>query len=211
MIKRMCAFALPLALMLMLIGSAAPTAQAWNAFEFKSSGRYEYHVQTFEYFYWDDASELKSEYYYTITVRKTNDESPEGEPILDVTTASRRPLTDSELRDMLNFGVFAFEDSFMFGGPFEFSIVLNALPDMEFEVGERMSMFGMGRISIVKEETIAGRKGLLVRYEMGDASDRWTSLEWVIDDKLPLPLAVRQYDEQGRLTLNTTLVKYEAL
>lgn len=204
MIKQMRLFALPLALLLTLAGAAVASAHEWRAFEFTSPGQYEFHVQTIRHFSWMDPWELESEHFYTIAVRPTDTFAPDGERILDVTTAEHHHLTESRLRQSFGFGMLAFDDYLIFGEPFEFTVLLQALPDMDFEVGQRISVPGLGRVSIVEEETVAGRTGLVVRYEEGDASDRRVRLEWTIDDKLSLPLAVRKC-----LILQTMLIKYE--
>ena len=209
--SRIRTFALQSALLLALAAFAAAPALAWTPFAFTSSERYEFHVKRFEHSYWDDEEPQVSEYFYTLTVKETGAASPDGEPLFDVTTSYRRLLSESRLQESLSFGVFAFENMLVFGGPFELSFVLGALPDMEFEVGERMTILGLGRLSIVDEETLAGRTGLVVRLEVGESGNRRVAYDWTIDRALPLPLAVRQYDDEGRLTMETTLVEYEAL
>lgn len=199
---------LPAVIVGLLVFAAVASAQTWRPFEFTSGGKYEFHVQQFEYSSWDD-SVTETEYFYTLSVRDTGSQSEDGERLWDVTTGTRRQHTDSELADLLNFNMFSFTQALMFGNPFEYMVLLMALEDIDFEVGERITVLGMGRVSIVAEETVAGRTGLVLRHEVGDSGDRRVALEWVVDEKLPLPLTVRQYDDEGRVVLQTVLVSYE--
>ena len=192
---------------LIVVFSVAVSAQGWTPFEFESGGLFEFHVQKFEYAYWDDTV-TKEEYFHTIDVRETGAETEDGERLFDVTRSTRRLQTAEALKESVSFGSFSFEDSFSFGNPFVFGTLLYALEEMDFEVGERMNLLGMGRVSIVEEVTVAGRRGLLVQLEQGEAGNRRPAMEWVIDRKLPIPITVREYDEEGRVTLLTTLVKY---
>lgn len=60
------------------------------------------------------------------------------------------------------------------------------------------------------QTTIAGRRGFVLNLEQGEAGNRWLSSEWVIDERLPLPLRSTQYDQDGRLLQRTTLVEYQS-
>lgn len=124
-------------------------------------------------------------------------------------TSERRRIPESKLYEVLSFGTFAFSSLPAFGTPFQLVMIAQSLSEMDLEVGERMNLFGMGRISVVEEQVVAGRRGVLIRFEVGDASDRRLSAEWVIDTRLPLPLAVREYDDEGRMTLQSVLTRYE--
>lgn len=193
---------------MMVIAACARTApaQVWSPFVFEGNQRYEYQVRTYEYDY--DQSPLETrEYAYILEIRDLNSLSADGEPLYEVTTATRGPKTASQLAEELQWGGLAalLSGGFMLGNPFEFQM----LQQLDFEVGERLSLFGMGRLVVVEEVAVAGRQGLLVRYEAGDASDRRLTSEWIVDPRLPLPLAVRTYLEDGMLGSETTLQKHE--
>jgi hypothetical protein len=44
--------------------------------------------------------------------------------------------------------------------------------DLEWEVGERLSLLGMGRVTITDTETIAGREGYILQFEAGSGDAR---------------------------------------
>jgi hypothetical protein len=83
-----------------------------------------------------------------------------------------------------------------------------ALSDMDLEVGERMSLMGMGRVTVTGIEEVAGQTGYALRLETKSGEEYELVSEWVINLDLPMPLVTRSY-ENGELATETVLVRYQ--
>lgn len=191
-----------------LVLASAVAAQGWTPFNVEEPGRYEFQVERYEYVYWEETAKVL-ESFHTLDIRGTGQMTEDGQPIFDVTTSMRRNQSLEELQASVSMGAFSMDSAFTFGNPFMLTAIVMATRDLDFEVGERLSLFGVGRVSVVDEATIAGRKGVVVQFEQGEAGDRRLFMEWVVDRSLPFPLRVREYDQEGNLVLQTTLVRYE--
>ena len=80
--------------------------------------------------------------------------------------------------------------------------------DLDWDVGERVSLMGLGRKTITGLETSAGREGYVPQFETGQGGHRELAAEWVIDPALAMPLRSRNYD-RGELTIESVLVAYQ--
>lgn len=114
------------------------------------------------------------------------DIKPAGEDY-EVSYTTKGKLTKSEL---------GLETAFGLWGAYGISlnmVVLNPMymaffPQLELQVGEKMSFFGAGLMKVVGEETIAGIKGYKVEFYQTQNSEEKLVSEMTINPEIPLPL-----------------------
>lgn len=184
-------------LVLLLAGSTA-LAASWEPYVFNQPEMYEFEIHT--------VGEPDSG--YTIDIRNTDLTDESGEALYEVlyTTRTVHNADDvgSSMMGLGGLGAMANMFSSMY-----MMFLIPALSDMDLEVGERMSMMGMGRITVTGHEEYAGRTGYALLLETKNSDDEYEPAgEWVIDLDLPLPLVTRAY-ENGEMLTETVLVLYK--
>lgn len=196
------ALAWMVALMALFLGSSA-LAKTWQP-EFSETG------ERFEFVTTGPEGEVTR---YVLEIRATGETSPDGEPLFLVSTTNTNTVTRSALDDSAgaSMGMGLNLLSLGAGGltnPMVMMFLMPFFADAELEVGERMSLMGMGRVSVTGMETVAGREGFVVELEMGQGDERELTAVLVIDPELALPL-VNRYYEDGELSSEMTLERYE--
>ena len=81
--------------------------------------------------------------------------------------------------------------------------------EMNLAVGEKMAMFGMGRIEITGKQEIAGMEGFVCKFFGPKEQNEPLQFEWVLHPDLALPLESITYDSEGNKTWEIQLVRYE--
>lgn len=198
---------------------AAVSAQGWQPYAFEVSESYQFRVVTYEQDGYEDDDwtiprMVPKVMNYEFAVRATGDVNEYDEPLFQVSTTHTQVMPQSSIAESAGFGGFggqAFLDFGVMMNPFVFMFIQPFFEETEWEVGERMSILGFGRVSISGEETLAGRKGYVIQLETGDAGSRVVTGEWIIDPDLAMPIGVRNYDDQGTLTSEVILEAYQRL
>lgn len=181
-----------------LLFASAALAATWAPYEFNGPELYEFEVRT--------PGEPTTG--YTIDIRTSDQTDAYGEALYEVLYTTRSYVTAADASGALmgTSGMSAMAGAF---GAMYMMFLVPTLGDMDMEVGERISMMGMGRITITGMEEHGGRTGYALMLETKNSDDEYEpSVSWVVDLDLPLPLATRNY-EQGQITSETTLVRYE--
>lgn len=202
-------------MLLVCAWASVASGQAWKPYQFSQEERYEFAVVTYERDGYEDDDwtiprMVGTESRYAVDIRGTGETSADGEPLFDVGVTTERRVVQSEIGDVAGVTLSSFSNmSFaMLSNPFMFIFLESFFEEVEFEVGERMSIFGIGRASIVGMESHGGREGFVVQLETGSAGERELAGEWVIDPDLAMPIAVRVYDN-GVLKSEYSLVAYD--
>lgn len=197
------------AIVLTLASGAVVSAQVWKPFEFSVAERYEFEVQTMEYSW--DGHMLSRQFSYTLGVRPSGNFDANGDELFHVFIGTERAMAGEKLSEHVSWGGMMDGFTFVFGNPLESMMILAVFDDIELEVGERTNIFGFGRVIVTEEVLIAGRKAVVVVQEQGEAGNRTKTAEWIVDGDLAVPVGVRTFDSEGRVTQETMLVKYERL
>lgn len=181
-----------------LLFASAALAASWAPYEFNGPEFYEFEVRT--------TGEPTTG--YSIDIRASDLTDDYGEALYEVLYTTRSYVTAGDAGGALmgtggmNIMAGAFSAMYMM-------FLIPTLGDMDMEVGERMSMMGMGRITVTGIEQHAGRSGYALLLETKNSEDEYeASAGWVIDLELPLPLVTRGY-EDGELTSETVMIRYE--
>lgn len=83
------------------------------------------------------------------------------------------------------------------------------MDQMTLAVGEKMSLFGAGRIEITGKEELAGIEGFVCKFFGPKQQDEPLQFEWVVHPDLAMPLRSVTYDDQGNKTWEIVLTKYQ--
>jgi hypothetical protein len=186
----------PIAL-LVCFAFALTCAQAWEPYAFQGDERFEYVIYGSE----------QNEVVYVLDIRREGEEGGEARYRVSYTTES--VVTASQLgADMAFGGAFGFSLNMAILNPMYMMFMGPMFADLEWEVGERMSLFGLGRMTITGMETVAGREGFVVQFESGQGDERELAAEWVIDPEIALPLRSRTY-ERGEVVMEAVLRSYQ--
>ncbi|MBW7916812.1 MAG: hypothetical protein H3C53_09045 [Trueperaceae bacterium] len=179
---------------LALVLAATALAQSWTPYELKGPA----------YFRFVTTENGGPELGYSVDIRASSVVDEEGAPLFEVTTTrtSYQPLENALMGDMMGL-MTGFTSMYLM-------MLVPALADMDMVAGERMSLFGAGRVTVLGQETHGGRTGHHLLLESKNSEDEYErAFEWVIDFDLPLPIATRYYEE-GELTREERLVEYHA-
>jgi hypothetical protein len=180
---------------------AAAWAQSWEPYAFQGNERFEYGI----------TGSGQEDIVYILNIRETGETSADGEALYEVSYTTQSVIAESQLGMDTAFGLgggLGFTMGMAIMSPMFMAFMGPMVADLEWEVGERLSLLGMGRVTITGTETIAGREGYVVQFEAGSGDDRELSAEWVIDPELALPLRSRTY-EGGEVSLEAVLLSYE--
>lgn len=175
------------------------SAQKWQAFEFRGDERFEYRVN------WKIGEEEK-EAMYILDIRRSLEQTPEGEAIFEVSYTTQGKLSKEELGPEAAFGLWS-----MYGISLNI-LVLNPaygyfFAQMDMSVGEKMSFDGAGAVKIPRRETIGGREGFVCQFfQMVDGEEELVA-EWVIDPEIALSLRSKVF-EKGELISQIELIGY---
>lgn len=192
------------------------SAQGWEPYEFTASERYVYKMLTYvedgyEDEDWTIPRFVAKERIVEIDVRQTGRADEYGDPIFEVTTRVTREVPRSELAGIgadLFFGT-VITDVGLVVNPFHFFMLQLFFEETEWEIGERVNIFGMGRVAITGQETLGGRTGYVVQLETGGAAERTVTGVWVVDLELAMPIGIRTYDDGGNLQSEVLLQEYQ--
>lgn len=174
----------------------AALAASWDPYAFSQPELYEFEINT--------PGEPSSGYILDIRDAGVTDEY--GEALYEVLYTTRSLVTADEVGgSMMGFG-----GGLMMAGlnSMYMMFLVPALSDMDMEVGERMSLMGMGRVTVAGIEEIAGVTGYALKLETKSDEEYELVTEWVINLDMPLPLVTRSY-ENGELASETVLVRYQ--
>lgn len=83
------------------------------------------------------------------------------------------------------------------------------MDQMTLAVGEKMALFGAGRIEITGKEKLAGIEGFVCKFFGPKQEDEPLQFEWVVNPDLAMPLRSVTYDGEGNKTWEIVLQKYE--
>jgi hypothetical protein len=175
--------------------NAGHTAQ-WQPYQFGGNERFVYRIS------WSDNGEM-TVVEYEMATKGTGEKGAGGEEIFEVSYTTRGKIAKSDLNEQAAFGLLG-----MYGISLPM-LFLNPMygaffGEIEFEVGEKMSLFGMGVIKVTDKVKVAGRDGYVCQLFAEDE----LQTEWTIDPKLPLPLWSKIY-EDGEIQHEIELLKYE--
>jgi hypothetical protein len=81
--------------------------------------------------------------------------------------------------------------------------------EMNLAVGEKMSLFGTGRIEITGKKEIAGLEGFVCKCFGPKEQNEPLQYEWVLHPDLALPLESITYDSEGKKTWEIRVERYE--
>jgi|FLYL01.1.fsa_nt_gi hypothetical protein len=183
--------------LLACLAFALAHAQSWEPYAFKGDERFEYLIHGSD----------QGEVVYILDIRREGDEGGEARYRVSYTTES--VVTASQLgADMAFGGAFGMGLNMAILNPMYMMFMGPMFADLDWEVGERMSLMGMGRITITGKETVAGREGFVVQFESGQGDERELAAEWVIDPEVALPLRSRTY-ERGEVVTEAVLRSYQ--
>lgn len=184
------------ALFLSLALFAVPAFAAdWTPYELKGPAFFRYVVQL------PDMPEVS----FSVDIKASDHTDEYGDPLFEVTNTkvSYQTLDTALFGDIATGLMTGFASMYMM-------LLIPALGDMDMEPGERISLMGMGRVTVVGTAEYAGRTGHHLVLETKDSGDQYVkSMEWVIDFDLPIPLLTRHY-EDGELVREERLVEYRA-
>ena len=79
--------------------------------------------------------------------------------------------------------------------------------EMDLEVGEKMSCYGIGLIKVTGKEKIAGREGFVCQLFQTMDDEEELVAEWIVDPELALPLRSRVFSEE-KVESQIELIKY---
>jgi hypothetical protein len=187
----------PAAFLALLLVLGSTLAASWEPYTFSQPEMYEFQINV--------PGQPSSG--YILDIRDAAAVNDRGETLYEVLYTTRSLVTADEVgSSMMGFG----GGSFMMAGlnSMYMMFLIPALSDMDLEVGERMSLMGMGRVTVAAIEEVAGQTGYALRLETRSDEEYELVSEWVINLDLPLPLVTRSY-ENGELTSETVLVRYE--
>ena len=88
-------------------------------------------------------------------------------------------------------------------------MITGFMGDMNLAVGEKMSLFGLGRIEITGKKEIAGVEGFACKFFGPKEQNEPLQYEWVLNPDLAMPLESITYDSEGKKTWEIQLVRYE--
>lgn len=183
-----------LALVLAIPGALAAS---WEPYTFSQPELYEFEVNT--------PGQPSSG--YILDIRDTATTNDNGEALFEVLYTTRSLVTADEVGgSMMGFG----GGGMLMAGlsSMYMMFLIPALSDMDMEVGERMSLMGMGRVTVAGIEEVAGVTGYALKLETKSDEEYELVTEWVINLDMPMPLVTRSY-ENGELTSETVLVRYQ--
>lgn len=193
-IKRNRLAVLAAAIFALLIGSAS--AQSWTPYELTGPA----------YFKFATHEVGAPETFYSVDIRNSSEVDEDGEQLYEVTTTrtSYQTLDNALMGDAFFTGLMTgFTSMYLM-------MLLPAMSDLDMVPGEKMSLFGMGRVTVLGTQEHGGRSGHHLLFETKNSDDEYErAMEWVIDMDLPLPIATRFY-EDGELTREERLVEYRA-
>lgn len=205
-------------LLLLLAVLGVASAQGWKPYDFHQDERYEFRIVKYEQDGWEDDAWsipriVARESGYTVEIRRTDMENEYGEPIFEVKAITTTRLAQEDLGNQISGGMLGYNTYVDFTNvlnPFYFLFLADFFIETEWEVGERMSLLGLGRVSIVAEESMGGRSGFVLRLESGDAGSRTIAAEWIIDPELAMPIGARSYSD-GEVRAELILDAYQRL
>jgi hypothetical protein len=183
--------------LLACLAFALAHAQAWEPYAFQGDERFEYVIH----------GSGQDEVIYILDIRREGEENGEARYRVSYTTES--VVTASQLgADMAFGGAFGMSLNMAILNPMYMMFMGPMFGDLEWEVGERLSLFGMGRMTITGTETVAGHEGFVVQFESGQGDERELAAEWVINPEIALPLRSRTY-ERGEVAMEAVLRSYQ--
>jgi hypothetical protein len=174
----------------------ASFAASWDPYSFSQPELYEFEINT--------PGQPASG--YILDIRDAAAVNDSGEALFEVLYTTRSLVTADEVGgSMMGFG-----GGMLLAGlnSMYMMFLVPALSDMDMEVGERMSLMGMGRVTVSGIEEVAGVTGYALKLETKADEDYELVTEWVINLGMPLPLVTRTY-ENGELASETVLVRYQ--
>ena len=180
--------------------SCTVNAGQWQAFNFSGNEQYEYRVS------WLDQDTI-NEATYILDIQEKAGSGACEEKLYEVSYTTKGVISEDQLGPETAFGLWSL-----------YGISLNALvlnpaygfifAQMDLKVGEKMSMYGAGIISVPEKQTICGREGYVCQFFQGPDANAQLVAEWVIDPELALPLSSRIINE-GETVSQVELVNYK--
>lgn len=170
-------------------------AQSWSPYELTGPA----------YFAFEVSEPNRPDVSYSIDIRASDVTDEYGEALYAVTSTrtSFLSLDSALLGDGISGLVSGFTSMYLM-------MLIPTMADMDMEPGERMSMMGMGRVTVIGQAQYGGRTGHHLKLENKNSDDEYeTVMEWVIDYDLPMPIMTRTYDG-GELQREERLVEYRA-
>ena len=170
-------------------------AKKWQPYQFKGNERFEYEVITCE-------DEEEKQVLYILDIKKLEEDT------FEVTYTTKGTLK----REELGVGTGTAYGLWDFCGISLSGLILNPLysmyfQEMDLEVGEKMSCYGIGLIKVTGKEKIAGREGFVCQLFQTMDDEEELVAEWIVDPELALPLRSRVFSEK-KVEGQIELIKY---
>ncbi len=185
------------------LGYAAPRlAEGWKPFSFQGTERFEYKLVTHQ------RGQKPKESGMILELDKSEQKSDAGAELVKLSYTTQHWVEKDKLQGpnaLASFGLAGgMAPSFFFMNP----MITGFSEQMDFEVGEKMSLFGAGKVEITAKETVAGVEGFVCKMFGPKAQNEPLQFEWVVNPEVALPLRVLTY-QNGELSSEMHLVSYE--
>jgi len=175
-------------------------AGKWKPYEFNGAASYKYRITTYE-----DGGQ--KDLLFGFDLEPSTTKNAAGETQWRVTTTTQSLMNEDELKGAALFGVspvLSMAPAMMLGNPMFGGLI----GEMELEVGEKMSFFGMGKAVVTKKETVGGIEGYVCELYMKQDEGERKVAELVVHPDLAFPLRSRVYDED-QLQFQMELLEYK--
>lgn len=176
--------------------------QTWKPWQFQGDELYE--MRVVNHSGRGDAPDAMT---IVLDIAPTEETGPGGEEQVTVSYTTRVAMPKSDLGAQT---VFAGAAGLGMGPAF---LIMNPMmtgfmDQVELAVGEKMALFGMGRIEVTGKEEIAGLEGFVCEMFGPKEQDEPLQFEWVVHPDLAVPLRSVTYD-RGKKTFEVELLRHE--
>ena len=187
-----------------LLGAAAPglvrAAQGWKPWQFGTNEHYEFTIH--------DHTNPEAKPVGVVLDLRPAGASEGGEELVTVSYTTATDVPASELGPQTAFGGAAGMGmglGLMLINP----MIVAFMDQVTLEVGEKMALFGAGRIEVTAREEIAGVEGFVCRY-LGPKEQGEPLLgEWVVHPDVAIPLRSVTYDAQGKKAQEIVMTRFQ--
>ncbi|MCX7796760.1 MAG: hypothetical protein N2380_09640 [bacterium] len=183
----------------LLITTSSYAGTQWKPYQFQKDERYEFKIVL-------DMTESEEapgkEVIYVLEIKSV----PEKEGFVELNFTTKSLIGEEELtyEKVFNLGE-------IIGVPLAFLIVnpmySYIFEQVEFDVGEKIKILGLGTIKVVKKETVGGREGFVCQLFQVEGNKEELLIEWTIDPTLALPLRAKNFKD-GELESFFELISY---
>ncbi len=187
------------ALAVLVAGGIALAADHWKPNEYKGPARYKYKVTSYD-------GDQKNEVVYILDIQATGQKNADGQPLLRVSTTTETLTTQD---DLTSSGYLGFSPAQAWAPLVASSAMYIAwMGQLDLEVGEKMSFFGVGKAKVLAKETVAGVEGYACEISMKDGDEEKKVADLVVSPDLPLALRSRTYSD-GKVQFEMELLEYQ--